>query len=140
MVLVIMALKSITGKAFLATLPMSEVGIPPEDSEELMQYWNMADCKVELESNSRYLFRKREGPQSEELQRPYFQLCQYISAVSANTPCEIHVRPPVSLWLLFTIRTNMVSDESFAGLPDGQRPACISQQEERQEHPKMTNL
>ncbi|RLM01901.1 hypothetical protein CFD26_107036 [Aspergillus turcosus] len=60
--IVIMALKSITGRAFLAALPMSEVDIPPEDDEQLMQYWNIADCAVESESNSRYSFRKREGP------------------------------------------------------------------------------
>ncbi|GFF33414.1 probable ubiquitin carboxyl-terminal hydrolase 12 [Aspergillus udagawae] len=61
--IVIMVLKSITGRAFLAALPMSEADIPAEDNEQLVQYWNIADCTVESASNSRYSLRKRESPQ-----------------------------------------------------------------------------
>jgi hypothetical protein len=61
--IVIMALKSITGRAFLAALPLSEADISSEDDEQLMQYWNIADSTEESSSNSRYSLRKREGPQ-----------------------------------------------------------------------------
>jgi hypothetical protein len=63
--IVIMALKSITGRALLAALPMSEADIPPEDIEELVQYWNVADCTDESASNSRYSSRKRGGTQQD---------------------------------------------------------------------------
>lgn len=60
--IVIMAFSSTIGRAFLAALPMTEEDIPPEHTEQLMQYWNIADS-TEESSNSRYSLRKRERQQ-----------------------------------------------------------------------------
>ncbi|KAH3203006.1 hypothetical protein KXV64_008724 [Aspergillus fumigatus] len=42
-----MAFSSTIGRAFLAALPMTEEDIPPEHTEQLMQYWNIADSTEE---------------------------------------------------------------------------------------------
>ncbi|KAH2335112.1 hypothetical protein KXW30_003369 [Aspergillus fumigatus] len=60
--IVIMAFSSTIGRSFLAALPMTEEDIPPEHTEQLMQYWNIADS-TEESSNSRYSLRKRERQQ-----------------------------------------------------------------------------
>ncbi|EAW14314.1 putative C6 finger domain protein [Aspergillus clavatus NRRL 1] len=51
------------GKAFLASLPISEEETRPQDNDQWTKYWDIPDSVADSGEASGYLLRKREAPQ-----------------------------------------------------------------------------